>query len=605
MHPPVGAHRKVPPDVGRGLEGHALDASRGGLETLVRILGGDARCHDVALWQHVVLLHEVDCCVCLRIAVVKPSDVRYAAQRDAHCHLELRCRKVHTCDSLGDWVLDLKPGVELEEIVVLRLHIVQILHRASADVPNVARQPLCRLFHLTEHRRVGDGRRRLLENLLKATLGRAVTSAERHCVSILIANDLNLEMPGTLAQLHHKHGRSWHLCLDHFKIDPHFLVTCTHADTLTPAPLGRLKHNRVPNAIGSGDGLLHCGHHCLFEDLVWNGTLCSELRLESSTRPRNGRHLCSLCQDVGCDFVAQHGHDRRSGANELDAVLFERSGELGVLGRVAPSRPHRIHPLTLGDVHDEVHVCIVVGIFATWHLDEVVSIPDELRVGLEVLRSGHGDELDGVFVAQLVVRPPAHGYDRLGRRHAVVGNEDFPDDALAAVRGDVAGQRFSGRCGVRAGVGGRGHRNLRTDVSRERGVMRGSKTARGHRPGRGGRCTTCARAAALHMVADGSAVSKESGTNTAAAPAARRRGGSRAGRSPRNRRAQRHLVLLHRLARVSRQGIVRRLRDITTGRTARAAARWEAAQFPGEERARGTAPNLGEADAALEFFYNN
>ena len=95
----------------------------------------------------------------------------------------------------------------------------------------------------------------------------------------------------------------------------------------------------------------------------------------------------------------------------------------------------------------------------------------------------------------------------------VVGNEDFPDDALAAVRGDVAGQRFSGRCGVRAGVGGRGHRNLRTDVSRERGVMRGSKTAGGHRAGRGGRCTTCARAAALHMVADGSAVSKDcSGT---------------------------------------------------------------------------------------------
>lgn len=51
----------------------------------------------------------------------------------------------------------------------------------------------------------------LFENLLEATLGRAVTTVERDGLPVLISNDLDLNVPGTGTELHEEDGRTHHL----------------------------------------------------------------------------------------------------------------------------------------------------------------------------------------------------------------------------------------------------------------------------------------------------------------------------------------------------------------------------------------------------------
>merc|ERR1719199_1015003 len=99
---------------------------------------------------------------------------------------------------------------------------------------------------------------------------------------------------------------------------------------------------------------------------------------------------------------------------------------------MAPAGPDSVNALGDGGLDDEVDIGVVVGVLATRNLDKRVGKADELRVGVEVLGGRHGDELDGALVTELHVRPLAHGKDRLGRSHAVVGDQDLADRKVAA-----------------------------------------------------------------------------------------------------------------------------------------------------------------------------
>lgn len=89
-----------------------------------------------------------------------------------------------------------------------------------------------------------------------------------------------------------------------------------------------------------------------------------------------------------------------------------------------------------------------------------ISQTDELSVRLQILRSGHGNELDGVFIAKLHVCPLAHRKDGLGCSHTVVRNEYLANDTVATTSLDVilnsldgaAGGSLEG-CGPKGGVG--------------------------------------------------------------------------------------------------------------------------------------------------------
>lgn len=64
---------------------------------------------------------------------------------------------------------------------------------------------------LAEHVGRGDGRRALLEDLLEAPLGAAVTAVQGDGVAVLVPDDLHFDVARPSAELHHEHRGPRHL----------------------------------------------------------------------------------------------------------------------------------------------------------------------------------------------------------------------------------------------------------------------------------------------------------------------------------------------------------------------------------------------------------
>ena len=96
-------------------------------------------------------------------------------------------------DLLGDGVLDLEPGVDLEEGDGAVLADEE-LAGAGADVPRLAQDRLGRLVEPGDLV-VGEERRgRLLDQLLVAALERAVAGGDDHDVAVLVGQALGLDV---------------------------------------------------------------------------------------------------------------------------------------------------------------------------------------------------------------------------------------------------------------------------------------------------------------------------------------------------------------------------------------------------------------------------
>ena len=146
-------------------------------------------------------------------------------------------------DHLGDRVLDLEPGVHLEEEELAVLE--EELDGAGVDVA-------ARLGHL--HRRlahgladlVGEvGGRALLDELLVAALARAVALAEPHRVAVRVGEDLHLDVagPGEVA-------------LEVALVAPEVRLSASRwADSMAAAAVGRVVHDLHAPAAAAVRGL--------------------------------------------------------------------------------------------------------------------------------------------------------------------------------------------------------------------------------------------------------------------------------------------------------------------------------------------------------------
>ena len=101
-------------------------------------------------------------------------------------------------DRLGDRVLDLEPGVHLQEVDLARRVVEQELDGAGVLVAHVRGQRDRRLGHGPPHLR-GDRRGRgLLEHLLVAALRGAVALEEVHDVAVVVGEHLHLDVAAAL-----------------------------------------------------------------------------------------------------------------------------------------------------------------------------------------------------------------------------------------------------------------------------------------------------------------------------------------------------------------------------------------------------------------------
>mmetsp|Transcript_15041 Transcript_15041/g.36104 ORF Transcript_15041/g.36104 Transcript_15041/m.36104 type:complete len:678 (-) Transcript_15041:325-2358(-) len=462
VNPSVGTNREVSPDIRSGLELDALNAARCRFESFIRVLSSNTRSHDVGVNVHVAFLEEVNRVGTIRIgAAIELSNLRNVVKGDAHSHLELSRREVGTRNALSDRMLNLQPRVQLQEEIFIGISIVQILHGTCTLISNVLRQTLCSQFHLVEGLFWNDGWGSLLKNLLEAPLSRAITAVEGDSITMLISDDLDLDVTRVLTELHDEDGRADNLILNLNVCIAQICLVVNKSDTLSSTSLRGFDHDTVfiANTRRGFNCLLNIASSTLLENFLGDGPLRIQVCLERAvirpakgSAPWDGGNLGSLRKDVGGDFISQDRHDRSGGTNELDSQAVECVGKLRILGSVSPSGPHRVHSLLLRNFDNDVDVGVVVQVLSRRNFYVSISQTDEFGIGLEIFGRGHGDELHGAFVPEFHVGPLTHGHDGFRGRHAVVGDEDLADGAVASARLHVVLDGF--------GIGGRGRRVL-------------------------------------------------------------------------------------------------------------------------------------------------
>ena len=261
--------------------------------------------------------------------------------------------QVQAGDLLGDRVLDLEPGVDLEERG--RVVLDAELHRGQ---PGVAGRADERHRGLGQPRpdRVADRRRGDLDQLLPAPLEAAVAVAEhRHCARA-VADDLDLDVPGPGQQLLDVHppvaegrGRLGGAPA-HRPGEPGLIG---HRPQAAPASAGyRLDHDRAVLAqqgtrllrrrVGAGAG--QDGHAQLARPGPGRGLVAEQReRVRPWTREAHPGLGAARCQfgPLGQETVAgvQHVAARvgRRGDDRLDVEVGRRAGPWQLDRRVGPA----------------------------------------------------------------------------------------------------------------------------------------------------------------------------------------------------------------------------------------------------------------------------
>ena len=113
--------------------------------------------------------------------------------------------------------------------------------------------------------------------------------------------------------------------------------------------------------------------------------------------------------------------------------------------RRVPTGPYSIDSLLLCQFRNDINIGVVIQVLAPGYFHERIGQSDEFSIGLEILGCGHGNELNGTFIAEFHVGPLTHGEDGFGRGHTVVGDEDLADGAVASTIFDVVFDGFGGR----------------------------------------------------------------------------------------------------------------------------------------------------------------
>ena len=310
-----GTNAAVPahPRARRHLE--HLHPPGGGQEALEGILAGDPALDGVAAQAH-ILLGE--------------------GERFARRHPQLPLDQVDPRDQLGDGVLDLQPGVHLQEMEVAVE--VQELHRARADVADRARGPCRGLAHARPQLRRGHRRGRLLHQLLVPPLDRAFALAQMDQVPVSVAQHLHLDVPGRIQITLQIDRRIAEGCLrlaaGGRQRPLQSLRPLHHAHPLAAAPGRRLEQHRKADLASLPARLVRVANRA-------RGT-------------RNPRRARLLHQPAGAHLVAHRGDGVGFRADEHQPGVPHCAREHRPLRQKAISGVHRACPRARRDLEQPV-----------------------------------------------------------------------------------------------------------------------------------------------------------------------------------------------------------------------------------------------------------
>ena len=351
-------------------------------------------------------------------------------------------------------MLDLKTGVQFKEEKIIGVSVVQVLDGTGSDVTNRRGQTLGSTLHFFECFGLDDGRRTFLENLLESTLGGTVTTVQGNSISVFISNNLDFNVTGVFTKLHDKNRGSDNFVsdLDVGILEVIFIVDET--DTFTTTSFGGLDHDTVfvTNASCSFNSFFDGTGSSLREGFVWDSSLFVEFGLQRTiigstegSTPWNRRDLGSLGENVRSDLVTKNTHNRGRGANEFDSIRIQSSRKIRVFTGMTPTGPHSVATLLDSQFRDEFNVGVVVSVNTSRNFNIGVGQSDEFSIGVDVLRRGHGNELNSAFVSKFHVGPLTHGHDRLGGSHTIVSDQYLFDGSTSSSCFDIILDRSTDR----------------------------------------------------------------------------------------------------------------------------------------------------------------
>ncbi len=293
-HLGAGVHPRLDAGVGRELDGG--EQSGAGPVVVPRVLRVHARLHGVTEDAGPAVGQGVEH---LGLAPAEP-------QHPLH--------QVHARDLLGDRMLHLQTGVHLEERGLTAFDVVHELHGAGGAVAHRRREPARRREQFLDDR-VGQVRGgRLLDDLLVASLQRAVARTEADRAAATVAEHLHLEVAGVGDEPFEEHPRRGEVCgretLHPLVRVPQFArsVAGLHPDA-APAADG-LEHHGVTDGVGGREG----------------GVDGPEQAAALDERDADG--ACRLSRGV---LVAEDPQLPGGGPDERDARLLAGVREFGVL----------------------------------------------------------------------------------------------------------------------------------------------------------------------------------------------------------------------------------------------------------------------------------
>src|SRR5512143_1808606 len=310
---------------------------------------------------------------------------------------DLRLNDVDAGDELGHRVLDLHPGVHLDEVELAVF--VQELEGAGAAVADLAAGFGAAFADLVAQLGVEPGGGGLFQHLLVAALHRAVALAQMDSVAVLVGEDLDLDMARRLQELLHvDHGVAKggaRFGLGHGHGIQQRSLGVDHAHAAAAAAAGRLDDDRITDARRDFDDLL---------GVIRQGAV-------------GAGHAWDLGFDhrlLGGDLVAHQADVVGTRADEGEAGRFHALGKVGVFRQEAVTGVDRLGVSDLGGGDDRRHV--QVALRRRCRPDAYRFVGQFHVLGVAVGFGIHGDRLDAPFAA---------GALDTQRNFSAVGDEDF------------------------------------------------------------------------------------------------------------------------------------------------------------------------------------
>uniref|UniRef100_A0A2D4EVF9 Uncharacterized protein n=1 Tax=Micrurus corallinus TaxID=54390 RepID=A0A2D4EVF9_MICCO len=249
--------------------------------------------------------------------------------------VDLGMDKIHICDLFCHRVLNLKPGIDLNE-VIFAMFVQQELHCASILIPNLLGQADGINSELRAQLGVEVGSRGDFHHFLVPSLDGAVPLIQMQHISMLVTQNLNFDVSWLLHELLHKESP--------IAKSRKGLRECPGVVLFQLLIAPHNSHAPSSSTIGSleDDGKAIRLRELLRLAQGGDGSIC----------PGNHRHSSRNSNGAGLHLIPHLAHNFRRGPNEAHASFQAGLGEVSSLGEEAVAGMDRVHCILLGNFDD-------------------------------------------------------------------------------------------------------------------------------------------------------------------------------------------------------------------------------------------------------------